>query len=397
MPAAVAGFWSYVQDDDAAEGGRITSLAKQLRTQYRLQTGEELDLFRDRESLEWGDEWKSRIADAIAGTTFFIPVVTPSYFKSQACRNELFRFALEAKKLGLEQLLMPVYWVSVPELDDDAEDSSDEAIRLISRFHWQDLRGVRLEDEDSAAFRKPVSQLATELVNRTRVASSVKDLPDERVSSPARDDGGTPSTTAQPSERGPLAPRGDAFDDEPGLIDKLAAAEDGMTALTDIMGKIGTEIEHVGAAVEMASGDMDRASARGQGMKAQLVLTQQLARSLDAPASEIEQLGHAYATELAKLDPGVHAQLDVAAERDDDDPAEYLAEIQSLAKTADGSLTSLQELVALINQTATLSRSLKDPLRRMDTGLRGVLDGRSIIEEWGRRAKLIEDRTDSNS
>lgn len=67
--SAVTGFWSYVQDDDAAESGRITSLANQLRAQYRLQTAENLNLFQDRESLEWGDKWKSRIADAIAGTT----------------------------------------------------------------------------------------------------------------------------------------------------------------------------------------------------------------------------------------------------------------------------------------------------------------------------------------
>ena len=69
--------------------------------QFRLATGGDvLDLFMDRTDIRWGDEWKARIEGAIAGTTFFIPVVTPSYLRSQACRDELFQFAREAGSAG---------------------------------------------------------------------------------------------------------------------------------------------------------------------------------------------------------------------------------------------------------------------------------------------------------
>jgi len=103
MPDEVAAFWSYVRLDDESDDGRILFLAKNLRSQYRLQTADELSLFVDRESLEWGTEWSRRIAEAIAGTTFFIPIITPSYFKSEACRRELLKFTREASRLGLEQ------------------------------------------------------------------------------------------------------------------------------------------------------------------------------------------------------------------------------------------------------------------------------------------------------
>jgi len=74
-----AGFWSYARADDEAESGRIVALARHLQEEYALLTGDALDLFVDRD-LAWGEEWRSRIDEALAGVTFFIPVVTPRFF-----------------------------------------------------------------------------------------------------------------------------------------------------------------------------------------------------------------------------------------------------------------------------------------------------------------------------
>ena len=112
MAAGAFGFWSYVQEDDNGDGGRILDLVGDLRAQYKMRTAEGLELFVDRESIRWGEEWEKLIGDAIAGTTFFIPIITPSYFRSNPCRQELLKFVREADRLGLQQLLMPVYWVT---------------------------------------------------------------------------------------------------------------------------------------------------------------------------------------------------------------------------------------------------------------------------------------------
>jgi hypothetical protein len=114
--AEAVGFWSYVREDDEGDHRRIRALADDLREQYRIQTAEKLELFVDRESIEWGEAWKRRIDTAIAGTTFFIPIITPSYLLSPECRRELLKFVREAERLGLAQLLMSVYWVTVPAL-----------------------------------------------------------------------------------------------------------------------------------------------------------------------------------------------------------------------------------------------------------------------------------------
>src|SRR5215216_2598125 len=212
MAGEPAGFWSYVHADDDAEGGRILSLASRLAAAYRLLTAEDLQLFRDRDDVRWGDEWRSRIDQAIAGTTFFLPILTPSYFTSQECRRELLKFTAEAKRLGLEQLIMPIYWAPIPELDRLGEDAADEAIALVARYQWQDFREARLEDEGSSTFRKAVYALATEIARRVeQITQHADDLPAGSTmdGEPERDGEVEP----------PQGENGEPAEEEPGLIE----------------------------------------------------------------------------------------------------------------------------------------------------------------------------------
>ena len=46
--AALQGFWSYVHDDDRADGERISCLARDAVDQFQMLTGEEISLFLDK-------------------------------------------------------------------------------------------------------------------------------------------------------------------------------------------------------------------------------------------------------------------------------------------------------------------------------------------------------------
>lgn len=391
VESSTAAFWSYVQADDADELGRITSLATRLRAAYRLRTAETLSLFVDRTSLAWGDEWAKRIDNAIAGTTFFIPIITPSYFKSEACRRELLKFAREADRFGLGQLLMPVYWMPVVELDVAPEESADEAVVLVSRHQWQDLRTVRLEDESSSAFRKAVDGLAAELARRTlEVNASVDDLPADSAALVVR---ASKAVVADAEAEDPLQ------DDEPGFLEKLAASEDAWPEITEVMEAIGTEIEKIGDLMADATARIAAADARGTGIKARLAITEAVAHKLGRPAETIEELGYRYATLMTTLDAGVLALLEMAESADregDDELQEFFTNTKALVETSDGALTSLQGMVDSAVATAKYSRSLRSPVSKMRNGLRGVIDGRTIVEEWGRRATALESQLQAN-
>lgn len=378
----VAGFWSYVQADDAGDGGRILALSRKLRDEYQLQTGDEIDIFVDRESLEWGTEWNQRISTAIEGTTFFIPVITPRYFRSEACRRELLKFAREADRLGLRQLLMPVYWITVPELENEPQLSSDEAISLVARFQWENLRDIRLEDETSGPYRKAVARLASELANRTAF-----------VTGPLAAAAGASVTSEHLGFE-------EDDDDGPGFLELAVSGEEAVAKLNQTLTDLAAEITVVGNLANRTVDQINVADRHASGAKERLRIAESFADALTGPAENIERLGHDYASVLMTLDPSVHAYLDIAGtpgattREETIQRSEFVATILGIAQVADQSLLAIEVLIQSLKSGARVSRSLRNPIKRIQTGLRGMLDGKALIEEWGRRAADIQNASE---
>src|ERR1700759_5585394 len=98
---------SYVRLDDHHENGRVTELRSRLAGEVRMQLGEQFSIFQDRNDVSWGQQWQQRIEDAIDATTFLIPIITPGFFKSPACREEVERFLTRENRLGRSDLILP--------------------------------------------------------------------------------------------------------------------------------------------------------------------------------------------------------------------------------------------------------------------------------------------------
>jgi hypothetical protein len=158
MVAQASGFWSYVHADDEAEARRISRLATDVREQFEMLTGEPIDLFLDRDAIQWGERWRDRIDDTLGSVAFFIPVLTPRYFQSAECRRELQFFARRATELGIRELVLPLLYVDVPALDD--ENPEDELVNLVKTFQRVDWRELRFAAPESEAYRRAVSSLA---------------------------------------------------------------------------------------------------------------------------------------------------------------------------------------------------------------------------------------------
>src|ERR1700719_1589684 len=100
MDAQPAAFLSYVRFDDQHDAGQLTRFRELLSTEVRAQTGQDFPIFQDRNDIAWGDNWKARIDEALAGVTLLIAVITPSFFRSPACRTEVVRFLERERALG---------------------------------------------------------------------------------------------------------------------------------------------------------------------------------------------------------------------------------------------------------------------------------------------------------
>jgi TIR domain len=375
-------FWSYVHRDDDDENGRIVHLARLLGRRLRLLTGSDFEIFVDRDGLAWGDDWGAKIGEALLDTSFFIPIVTPSYFRSESCRGELLQFSSSAQALGLEELILPIYYADVPELSDSSP-SGDGLIDLVRRYQWQDWREVGLDDPNFSGHRKAVHRLAMDLLARADVADSKpSSVPGAVVGRQARDD----ASPLAESDNG----RTDEPDNGPDLLNVLAAGEEAMPRLAERMTQMTPIIASLGEYATEATEELNQSDAHGKGFAGRLMATRRYAAKLEQPAERLEQLVAGYLDDLSVIDPSISTLLQLLRE----DPAQIpsasdlLDSIAALADNAETAFNSTEAMIASMQQNARWAKEIRRPSNRITKALRQLVDARLVFRRW--RAQVDE-------
>lgn len=163
MSGQPAAFMSYVRFDDEHDDGQLTAFRERLSTEVQVQTGEEFFIFQDRNDIAWGQNWNARIDKALDAVTLLVPVITPGFFRSPACRTETVRFLERERDLGRSDLIVPVYYISTPELDDPVSREADELAQALAARQYTDWRELRFDLFTSPVVRKALAQLANRL------------------------------------------------------------------------------------------------------------------------------------------------------------------------------------------------------------------------------------------
>lgn len=368
--AEAAGFWSYVHADDEQDGQRITLLASLLRAEYELLTGESLEIFVD-VALDWGDDWRSRIEEALAVTTFFIPIVTPRFFHSEECRRELVRYMSAAKSQGLEELVLPILYIEVPGLRDPVV--ADEAMALIAAREWADWTRLRLIDRDSADHRQAVNGLAERLLE---ISQRVEATPTGQSYGSGTEEGSQEDVDS--SEDG----------EAPGYLELFAVAEETMPQLARTIESLGPAIELLGTTAESHTKQLEELS-HDASAQVRLAAVRKLGRDLDTPAEEVKALGTEYASQLVALNPAILAFFRTMEEDDavaSEESRQFFESISSMAPASRRAGDSLRELIGAMAPIARWSRDLRRPLKTVEAGLRSILDAQGILDEWESQA-----------
>ncbi|MGC2109641.1 MAG: response regulator [Candidatus Korobacteraceae bacterium] len=144
------------------------------------------NIFQDVDGIEFGQKWKKRLTEAILTSRFLIPVVTPLFFKSDPCRDELKQFIEHEKSLGRDDLILPIYFVTAPVLERPEllkDDTLASEIGSRQRYDWRVQADLPPNDPQ---IRRAVRELAE------KIATAI-----------ARTSGPVPAAT--PSKRGDKA------------------------------------------------------------------------------------------------------------------------------------------------------------------------------------------------
>lgn len=159
-------FLSYTRDDDRLLNRFISGFRIKLSDEVKLITGAPFTIFQDCETLQWGDNWANEIESAVTGTRFFIPIITPSFLVSEACRNELRMFLRVEARQKRKDLVLPVYLIGADLIDDPKLQATDDLAQVIASRQYADLRELRRRTMRSQLVGNAIDKLAQVIKKR---------------------------------------------------------------------------------------------------------------------------------------------------------------------------------------------------------------------------------------
>lgn len=355
-------FWSYVHDDDAAVFGKIGHLKEDVRRIYKLMTGDRIEIFMDREEIGWGQQWSQVINQGITRTVFMMPIVTPSYFQSSACRDELLKFDALCVRRGLDDLVLPIVFSGLERI---SVDSDDEVVRIVANAQFEDFSEIWPYERGGEQWMLAVRRLVTELVKAERRM-------DERLVELA----GQVPVTGDDDDDDPE----DVADDERGITEYIAeiipASNAAMEAVNQATAEFG-EFSSAFTATPLGRGESLSSDPRR--MQAQIVTT---AAAIKEPARTFEAAGSAALDKVSEanvLITGIRQSIAGMHNR-----AFEEAFVQSMGDLAsvDEVVQQMNEMIRQMSDLERLSSVLRKELRPARRGMQFLRDAGRLVVGW---------------
>jgi CheY-like chemotaxis protein len=181
MPKSPAlAFLSYTRKDDEFFGGYITAFRKMLENAVQVVTGDtSFQVFQDIDGIVIGENWEKKLDEAIHGSGFFVPMLSPLFFNSKHCREEVEKFLEHERALKRSDLILPIYFLTTAKLEKEEEKTKDPLATEFAKrqlFDWRQQANVPLQDP---AGREAILTLARAVANaleRLENANALKRL-----------------------------------------------------------------------------------------------------------------------------------------------------------------------------------------------------------------------------
>jgi hypothetical protein len=167
----LVGFFSYSREDDEDSHGALSALRERIQRELRGQLGRSMKTFRlwqDKEAIAAGKLWEAEIKTAVGQSVFFIPIITPTVVRSPYCRFELEAFLAREAELGRDDLVFPMLYIKVPELEDSARRKDDVVLSIIAKRQYLDWREFRHRDIHSTDVKETLERFCAQICETLR-------------------------------------------------------------------------------------------------------------------------------------------------------------------------------------------------------------------------------------
>ena len=162
----LVGFFSYSRDDDEDSGGALSAFRDRIQRELRGQLGRSKSTFRlwqDKEAIAPGKLWEDEIRTAAGQAIFFIPIITPTVIRSRYCKFELDAFLAREAQLGRDDLVFPILYINVPELEDNTEQQKDPVLAVVAKRQYLDWRDFRHRDIQSMDVKEQIERFCAHI------------------------------------------------------------------------------------------------------------------------------------------------------------------------------------------------------------------------------------------
>lgn len=327
LPPALRVFVSYRRADDEHESGRPIQFVKDVLSEFEAISGHSAEHFLDRESIQWGEDWRKRLDNEIKQNLVMITLVTPMFLGSKACRDEALSFAKAADSENLPKMLLPIMWINVERLQ--SRFATDPVYKALQDRQYFDATSARNEDRDSSKYRRIVGDAAARLMDALEAAE---------------DQAHQPSTGTHTN---------DNPTDDDDLLERIERFESSTEALVEgPLSQFMSSFEAVGDHISSLP-DLDQADARRMNMALQHFAAQGQAK--------VDLLQHNTAMlsqEWKSIDGATTAMI--ASMRDVADPPTLKDLCQTIADLEESmKLPGLEQMVFMLRGMGTFSRYLR--------------------------------------
>ncbi|WP_370969231.1 toll/interleukin-1 receptor domain-containing protein [Amycolatopsis sp. cg9] len=364
-----SGFWSYVRDDDVSTKGKLSEIREDLIGMYALETGDQLKIFQDTESIGWGESWENALGYGISRTVFFIPLVTPNYFKSEACRKELLAFYQLCQARGIDGLILPII---ISGKDKIRIDHEDEVVRIIAKSNYESFEDIWPSGRGGEAWISGVRRLARKLIEaERRVEEQLPAILENELQASGYDASGSRVAQLEGAE------------ESPGLIEIAEEFEPLMPLVEESVQRAVTDFTTLAGLLAQFGDQAKRAGNNPNLYKSTII---NMAKSIEGPTAEfVESASEAQRFVLQADQIFKRYRSIVNSEQDERIMAQFRAQLDSgtrdlreVATIAD-QLDDVSQLIASVENISTV---LRRSLRPANRGIRMLSDAARTVASW---------------
>ena len=166
----LVGSFSYSREDDQGFDDALSKFRDAIQRELSAQLGRNRANFRiwqDKIAIPHGALWQKQIIDGIKQSAFFVPIITPRAVNSPHCAFEFELFLARETELGRDDLVFPILYIPVPELDDETW-RENPVLKIVMDRQYLDWREDRPRDLGEPEVRAKLIQFCKNIANAMR-------------------------------------------------------------------------------------------------------------------------------------------------------------------------------------------------------------------------------------